>query len=249
MAIEANLNSLEEKKSAALAFETHLANEHFSKRGVTRQSLFALLERYHHGFDSMGDVRLPAPAGGLTRPACSKGCAYCCHTIIVATAPEVFYLAAHIERSRAPEARAELADHVRAADMETRGRPGDWRWAAGPPCPLLRKEDKACSVYPGRPIACRGLLSSSLEGCESAFAKRATDARFAGERPFLFQNSEVFLRAMAIALAALGRPLYRLELNAALVAVWSTENALERWLEGVDVFKDARAPGATTPIA
>lgn len=243
------MNTLEDRKAQALAFEAQYAAEHFSRHGVTRQSLYALLERYHQAFDAMGDVRLPTPAGGLAPPACSKGCAYCCRTIIVVTAPEVFYLADHIGRTRAPEPHAALAAHVRATDRETRGKTGDKRWSFGPSCPLLNEAEQACSVYPARPIACRGVLSSSLEGCKSAFATRASDPRFAGARPFIFQNSEVFLRAMAIALAAAGHPLHRLELNAALVAVWSVENPMERWLRGEDIFKDARAPGAAAPIS
>ena len=240
---------MDDRKAAAVVSEARFAADHFARHGVTRDSLFSLLERYHHAFDSMGEVRLPSPKGAMVRPACSKGCAWCCRTIIVVTAPEVFFLCEHIAATRRPEESAALVAHVRATDGVTRGKPGDERWASGPSCPLLRESDQACSVYPGRPIACRGVLSSSLEGCKSAFATRASDPRFAGGRPFLFQNSEVFLRAMAIALAAHGRPLYRLELNAALVAVWSVENALEKWLQGVDIFKDARAPGAAAPIA
>jgi Fe-S-cluster containining protein len=243
------LETTEDKLAAALAFEARHAIDHFSRLGVTRASLFSLLERYHQAFDSMGDVRLPAPEGGLVRPACSKGCAFCCRTIIVVTAPEVFYLADHIERTRSPDEYAGLTAHVSATDRQTRGRSGDERWGFGPSCPLLNEAEHACSIYSSRPVACRGVLSSSLQGCKTAFATRATDPRFSGDRPFLFSNSEVFLRAMAMALAAHGRPLYRLELNAALVAVWSTENPLDKWLAGVDVFENARAPGASAPIA
>lgn len=243
------MQTLEEKKAAALAFEARFAQDHFARLGVTREALYSLLQRYHQAFDSMGEVRLPSPTGGVAPPACAKGCAYCCRALIVVTAPEVFFLADHLTRTRDNTGLADLMRRVEGVDRVTRGQAGDARWGSGPPCPVLGESDNACSAYAGRPLACRGLLSSSLKGCRDAFEARATDPRFAGARPFLFQNSEVFLRALAIALAAHGRPLYRLELNAALVAVWSTPDSLEKWLSGVDIFADARAPGASAPIA
>lgn len=245
---EALLQTLEEKKAAALAFEARFAQDHFARLGVTREALYGLLQRYHQAFDTMGEVRLPAPSGGMGPPACSKGCAFCCRALIVVTAPEVFFLAEHLTRTRDEKSLVDLKRRVSDVDRVTRGEAGDARWRRGPPCPLLGESDNACSAYAGRPLACRGLLSSSVKGCMDAFAVRASDPRFAGARPFLFQNSEVFLRALAISLAAHGRPLYRLELNAALVAVWSTPDPLEKWLSGVDIFANARAPGASAPI-
>jgi Fe-S-cluster containining protein len=242
------MDSVEAKKAAALDFEARFAIDHFAREGVTRASLFSLLERYYGAYDAMGEVLLPTP-GGPTRAACSKGCAWCCRTIIVVTAPEAFYVADHIERTRGEAGLSAAIHHVRATDAATRGKVGAERWGFGPPCPLLDEAEGACSVYPGRPLACRGTFSSSLEGCKAAFAVRATDPRFEGKRPFLFQNSEVFIRALAFGLQSQGRQLHRLELNAALTVIWSMENALDQWLNGVDIFADARAPDASAPAA
>jgi hypothetical protein len=68
-------------------------------------------------------------------------------------------------------------------------------------------------------------------------------------RPFLFQNSDIFTRALAVGLRSVGLRLFRLELNAALTEIWSVERPMQRWLSGEDIFLSARAPNASAPIA
>lgn len=240
------MDTVESKKSQALGHEGRVAADHLKRGSLNKASLFSLLERYYGAYDSMGEVMLPAPGGGKTKPGCAKGCAFCCHTIVILTAPEAFYVAEHIERTRTPEEFARTVGQVRAADALTRGRKGSERWGGGPPCPLLDLESGACSVYHGRPIACRGLLSSSRASCEAAFTDRKSKPIF--DSPFLFQNADVYIYALAIGLKAVGRVIHRLEMNAALATIWSAESPLERWLAGEDIFADARAPNAEQPL-
>ena len=241
------MQDVSDKKSAATQAEGAFAAAYFARFGVSRQTIFELIDRYAALYRDMGAVKLPTAAGAVPA-ACSKGCWYCCHTIIVLTAPEAFYLADHIERTRDAEGLAALKEKVRAADTVTSGQPGDVRWGKGPPCPLLDTKEGACSVYEGRPLACRGAFSSSLPACEKAYAERATNPRSLGAEPFIFQNSDVVIRALALGLKSTGRSLYRLELNAALVSIWSTPNAFEAWLAGADVFQNARAKGFDGPL-
>lgn len=242
------MQDISDKKAAATQAEGAFAAAHFARFGVSKRSIFDLIDRYAALYRNMGAVRLPTPAGAVPA-ACSKGCWYCCHTIIVLTAPEAFYLADHIEATRDGESLAAVKRSVMAADAVTRGKRGDVRWGEGPPCPLLDLKEGACSVYEGRPLACRGAFSSSLQSCKKAFAERATDPRSLGSEPFIYQNSDIVIRALAIGLKSAGRPLFRLELNAALTAIWSTPNAFDAWLGGADVFRDARATGFDGPLA
>lgn len=232
-------------RAAATEAEARFAAEHFSRNGVNRSSIYSLLERYFAAYDSMGEVRLPAPAGPAP-PECAKGCAFCCHTIVVVTAPEAFYVADHIDRSADAQNKRQA---VAAFDRIFRGRDGAVRWGAGTPCPQLDVSSGACTVYGARPLACRGLLSSSKASCQKAFDERAANVRSEGAAAFLFQNSDIFTFALAAGLRAHGHVLYRLEFNAALAAVWGAENAFQRWLSGEDIFRDARAPNADRPLA
>lgn len=236
-----------ERKKQAILAEGAFAAEHFARHGVDRGSVFALLDRYASLYDNMGEVVLPT-ASGPVKAACKKGCALCCHTIILLTAPEAFYLADFIERTRSPEAFAALVEAVRSADRVTRGKAGPERWSAGGPCALLDTREGACSVYGGRPLACRGAYSASLQACESAFAERATNPLAKGLPAFIFQNADVFIYALAIGLKSTGRPLFKLELNAALTTIWSQDRAFDRWVGGEGIFSEALAPGDTAPL-
>jgi hypothetical protein len=195
----------------------------------------------------MGDVSLPSELGPA-KPGCAKGCAFCCHTIVIVTAPEAFYLAEFIAFDKSVDQQTSLAAAVTKFDAAVRGLTGDQRWGQGGPCPLLATPENVCSVYNGRPLACRGLLSNSRRKCEDAFSKRGADPWTAGVRPFLFQNSDVFTRALGASLRAFGIDLYRLELTAAVATIWRTEGAFDRWLGGEDIFLNARAPNASWPI-
>lgn len=238
--------TVDSKKAQAREIEGRAAVEHFARLGVTKASLFSLLEKYYGVYDAMGDIKLPALGGGRTSPGCVKGCAFCCYPMIVLTPPEAFYVADFIERTRSPEHFTRTVREVRAADAKMRGLKGFERWSKGDPCPLLDPEANACTVYGGRPLACRGLLSSSRPSCEAAFNEREIKPLF--NSPFLFQSSDVFVYALAIGLRSVGRPIHRLEMNAALTTIWTTDRAMERWLAGEDVFIAARAPNSEQPL-
>lgn len=241
------MNSIEERKAEAARLEGQVAADHFARNGISRQSISSLLAHYWDIFDQMGEVYLPTPHGKV-KAACAKGCSMCCHAIILLTAPEAFILADQIEKTRSKEEFEHITEEVRIADSKTRGRIGAERWGFGPPCPLLDAKSGACSVYGSRPLACRGAFSSSVQACQKAFAERQTNPRSLGSESFIFQNADVLIYAMALGMKAAGRPLYKLELNAALTTIWSTDNALNRWINGDDIFLDARAPGDTAPL-
>lgn len=241
------MQTLAEMKSAAAKAEGDFAAAYFARFGVSRQTIFRLIDRYGAIYKNMTEVLLPTRSGRVAA-ACSKGCWFCCHTIIVVTAPEAFYLADFLDRTRAPEELEATKTAVRESDVRTRGKRGDERWGSGPPCPLLNQADGVCSVYEGRPLACRGAFSSSLESCKTAFSERAVNPRSLGQEPFIFQNADVLIRAMAAGFRSTGRELVKLELNAALTTIWSVENAFDLWLDGANVFASALAPGDKGPI-
>jgi Fe-S-cluster containining protein len=122
----------------------------------------------HHAqaaLDAEGDrVR----ARGLV-PACSPGCASCCHVHVDATAPEILAVAAHLRATLSEEALAALRDRLAAHDGHVRDLSDEARWEARIPCALLG-DDGRCTVYPARPLRCRAFHSTSAEVCRRALA-------------------------------------------------------------------------------
>ena len=101
-------------------------------------------------------------------PACTGGCAFCCHVHVDTTRPELVAIAPHLRKRLAPAElavfRATLSAHVARADALS----DDGRWAARIPCALLDDEGR-CSVYAVRPLRCRAFHSTSREACHGAF--------------------------------------------------------------------------------
>jgi Fe-S-cluster containining protein len=98
--------------------------------------------------------------------ACRKGCAWCCHQLVVLTRwadGEAILAAARARLS--PQEFETFAGRVRqqARDIEALGHEAaeTRRWT----CPLLK--DGACIVYDVRPVACRSVFSPDAACCRA----------------------------------------------------------------------------------
>jgi Fe-S-cluster containining protein len=99
--------------------------------------------------------------------ACARGCAYCCHLRVEVRPHEAFVLAHHIQ-TRFDSARRERAlARIEQNLGRIAGLSAQQHIRAGVPCALL--EDGVCSVYEGRPAACRKYYSVSVDTCRNAF--------------------------------------------------------------------------------
>lgn len=97
------------------------------------------------------------------RVDCKPGCSYCCHARVEATAPEVFRIAAQLDRLPASE-RAAKVDRLRAHVDAPEGAETSWRRRKA--CPFL--ENHLCSIHELRPAACRKAHSTDVGRCEAA---------------------------------------------------------------------------------
>lgn len=164
---------------------------------------------------------------------CSKGCFYCCHSVVSVSAPEVFRIVRLL--SSAGERPAVLD---RAAVIErSKARSGatiDAVLSKRHPCPLLI--DDACSIHAERPMGCRQFLSANVEGCRTAFANDV------GEMPFIpaAANAGLIFRSLLMgAAASLGMKAELYELSSALAVALEEPDAENRWLAGEDVLSTA----------
>jgi hypothetical protein len=164
---------------------------------------------------------------------CRKGCAFCCHLNVTATALEAMHIAAILRMG----GRADLERSVSAASEVLSGLDPGSRLARKSPCPLLVQG--ACSIYQARPIACRTLLSLSARACERHFN---ADNKTAEPTPSLVTPRVIgsaFLTGEIAALQDLGLAGHLVELTAAVALLLRDPTALARWLGGEDVFAPA----------
>jgi len=167
--------------------------------------------------------------------ACEAGCAFCCHTAVTVSPPELFavadYLRKHYDESELTEVRKRLDDNAALAGSMTR----DAYIAGNIPCALLT-DDGRCRVHPVRPLCCAGFLSTSRAKCDAEFR------RVVGRDPVPTDN-----HAMAAGLGVsfglkeacqkAGRDGEFYELNHALSRVLDTPDAAEQWARGDPVLK------------
>lgn len=181
------------------------------------------------------DRSVPAQANKMI--ACRKGCAHCCTQMVIVTAPEAFYVASQVRKKPATVAA------IIAAAEQTGKLSLNERLTANIMCPML--ENALCSIYAGRPLGCHGFVSTSLDACIATFNH--------GGKPDIPMPSDTvqvlyacrMLMLVALRLAGLKDAVY--ELNAALAAIFTQENAEARWLKGEDVFADVKVEAPPPP--
>lgn len=163
-------------------------------------------------------------------PVCKEGCAYCCHQIVFASAPEILRIADHLKATRTPEQLVRLRRH--AGDIADRVKDLDLleRAKASVACPLLDETTNGCSVYPVRPIACRAYHSGSIDACKEAF-DRCDANPIIPINPALFHVAHAYAFGMMTGCEARGLDPGPYDLAVALPAALDTDLS-EGWLRG-----------------
>jgi Fe-S-cluster containining protein len=113
------------------------------------------------------------PAKIRSAIACSAGCGHCCHVSIDVQAHEVFYAAEHIQLHFSPAELAGVIERTAARRVLVSGMGSEARDRLMHPCALLR--DGACSIYEGRPEACRVHHASDASVCAAHVANPDTN--------------------------------------------------------------------------
>jgi Fe-S-cluster containining protein len=161
--------------------------------------------------------------------ACVEGCAWCCYQRVGAAVPEVVRIAAYLRQTLSPADLASLLDRLQAAP--DRRRSGDRS-----PCALL--VENRCSVYPVRPLTCRGFNSSDAGECEASVRGNGQPVKtiYAPQ----MRLTTLVLDGLRAGAAQGGLWSETVELIAALRIAFAQPDAVERWLGGAPVFASAR---------
>lgn len=131
---------------------------------------FAALDQIAAGLDRTVDewfARARATGRPEDRPACRRGCAFCCHQLVPLTTLEAQRIGAYLStlpRHQRRQIGASLERHLDRFSQWVKDRPaGDVRDRAVNldylrqriPCPFLGPGSE-CRIYPVRPLLCRG---------------------------------------------------------------------------------------------
>jgi Fe-S-cluster containining protein len=171
--------------------------------------------------------------------ACQEGCAWCCYKLVGTTVPEVFRIVEYLRQNLPADELHAAQERIVQTDEQRRSLKED-RWqAARLPCSLL--VNNRCSVYPVRPLTCRGYNSSDPQTCEQTVKVREL-VEVPSHAP-QHRLAAFVLDGLRAGLAESGLRNERLELTAALRIAFATPDALERWLAGEAVFTPAKLPG------
>lgn len=177
---------------------------------------------------------------GAPKPtACGSGCTYCCNLQVEISVPELASLVAYVEENFSKAETEALRARVQEAERRTRGLNSYERLFARVPCPLL--SDGQCSVYPARPLVCRGYNSYNWAICAQDLSYPRSWRLIPHDSAQKNIYSDV-LEGLSSGLKEEGLSSELLELIAALRIALDQPDACERWLAGDPVFDPAVAP-------
>ena len=113
------------------------------------------------------------PAKVRATVACRAGCSHCCSVSVDVQAHEVFFAAEYIQIHFSPDDLAGVIARTAARRARVTGLARQERDHLRQPCALLR--DDQCSIYQGRPEACRVHHTSDATVCAAHIADPTVD--------------------------------------------------------------------------
>jgi Fe-S-cluster containining protein len=164
--------------------------------------------------------------------ACNKGCSWCCSLEVGVTAPEVFAITDYLRDTLSPEELQGLRARLTELSPRAREASPTARHRLRIRCPLL--VDNRCSVYPVRPVACRGWNSTDARACEISYG-----SFYQKDVPFsVTMRDQIIAIREGLSLGAKDAGLQgdNLELISALHVALETHDVEARWLAGERVF-------------
>jgi Fe-S-cluster containining protein len=189
-------------------------------------SAFFLADHLTRRFEA--EAELPHPV------ACQAGCDSCCYNQVELTPPEALLIGHHIAQHFSDSEKDLLLAHM-ARILEIIMAMGQGESAARRreiPCPLLR--NRTCSVYPARPLVCRAMHGLDRERCvRELHTGSLAGSQYYAHRHEIAVSVSAGLREGCKAAGLQSGPL---NLTRALNDFFTQENAVERWINGEEVF-------------
>jgi Fe-S-cluster containining protein len=176
------------------------------------------------------------------KPACSRGCSYCCYGArLDVSAPEALLIVEHQRERLSPAEFVAFRERVLAEAERVRPLNLEQRALEQSPCVLLDVASAECSIYEIRPLACRHHHSLEVGPCKENHEDPAGE-HYAAVDPELQRDGQLSQFALQHALAGLGLDESTYELTNALALILRDEAAAAGWQKGQPVFESARLP-------
>ncbi len=192
------------------------------------------------GMQEMERTYAETPAKVRGTVACRAGCAHCCSVAVDVQAHEVFFAAEHIQVNFPPAGLAGVIARTAAHRTRVAGLSSEKRAHLLVPCPLLHEGH--CSIYQGRPEACRAHHTNDAAAC----AAHAIDPAVAIERNYIpALRSRMFAVMLGLdeAIEAAGYDGRSYDFGSALHEALTNSLCLVRWLRRQPAFPDScRSP-------
>ncbi|MBW6534593.1 MAG: YkgJ family cysteine cluster protein [Mariniphaga sp.] len=131
--------------------------------GFSKDALFDAVKNLHQMVDELVNSFSEFAERQNLKPACKKGCHWCCHQPVFALDYELDYLRDFISENFDSSTQKQMSARVAEKRKKLENLIGESLLNSKFPCPLLDKG--TCLAYSARPVACRIYLSSNLESC------------------------------------------------------------------------------------
>ena len=193
-------------------------------------------------------IRPAVEAATVPQIACKAGCRWCCHQQVALLPAEAIAIARYLERLVSAE-RDAMAARIATLDDKTRGLSALERARLKEPCAFMI--EGACSIYPIRPLRCRGLHSRDSAACSQAMADpdaaAASRAARTDSGPFVVESAKIMnaaLKGLARACRDLGFAHETVELTTAVQIALTVPDAETKILAGAPLFEPAALSSA-----
>lgn len=181
------------------------------------------------------------PAAFVKKPACQRGCSFCCYVHVDLTILELARAVRLAQERFTPEQLDALKSRAQVSAEGARGK----TVLSYPVQPCAFLVDGECSVYDARPLACRAEHALDVEPCRQAYE---TGEDVPGERDMgVSARASVMRAALEATLKTAGFASHSYELQQALSLALNKPGAIEQWTRGKDMFAAARTGAGLLP--
>lgn len=210
--------------------------EHMGQRLLKVRAPAQMIAALRWGMEELDKTYAETSARVRATVACRDGCAHCCSVPVDVQAHEIFFAADHIQVQFSPDALAEVIDLLAAHRRRVAGLATGERAVSRQPCALLRTG--SCSIYAGRPEACRSHHTSDAAVCAAHQADPAVNLTKV-YIPALRARMFAVMLGLDEAIEAAGYDERSYDFGSALHEALTNSLCLMRWMRRYPAFPDS----------
>ncbi|MEY4925227.1 MAG: hypothetical protein RL598_1746 [Verrucomicrobiota bacterium] len=188
------------------------------------------------GMEELDQAYATTPTKIRATVACRAGCGHCCSVPVEVQAHEVFFAAEYIQTHFTPTDLAAVITRTAAHRTRALNLTHEQRTRLKQPCALL--QDDHCSIYAGRPEACRAHHTNNAAAC-AAHAADPTTPIEKNYIPALRARLFAVMLGLDEALEAAGWDHRAYDFGSALHEALTNSLCLVRWLQHRPAFPDS----------